>query len=243
MEVSAPCWICSHGCSATDLDRKHVLSDLRPYICLAEDCPVASREYVSRHEWMNHVLHKHWKRWVCPYQCGLNNTAETNMRQHITSIHGPATEMELDAMIARCGQIRSLSPSSPIECPFCKDMLESVQQYQRHVGRHQVDLALFALPKIQDDEEESDGRNNDQETTSTHSSSYPKALVDDIFPNTASAEPPEAIDENDEEKHESRIRMPDLEWNSDHEIFNMSPDESEYVRRRRNLGIPRSPSI
>ncbi|KAI1112311.1 hypothetical protein F5Y14DRAFT_273717 [Nemania sp. NC0429] len=78
--------------------------------------------------------------------------------------------MELDAMILRCVQIRSLSPLSPIKYPFCQDTLESLQQYRRHVGRHQVDLALFALPTI-GDEEEPDERNRGHETVSMHSDS------------------------------------------------------------------------
>ncbi len=133
------------------------------------------------------MFQKHWKSWACPYQCGLDGTTETNLRQHITRIHGSKTDMELDAMIARCGRTRSISPSSPVECPLCQDALESVQQYQRHVGRHQVDLALFALPKIEDDDDdddddEPDETNEDHETISTHSGSYSEAMSGGISP-------------------------------------------------------------
>ncbi|KAI0201301.1 hypothetical protein F4808DRAFT_133599 [Astrocystis sublimbata] len=151
--------------------RKHVLRDLRPYICLAEDCNTASEEYSRRHEWMNHMSQKHWKSWTCPYQCGLKSTSETGFRQHITRVHGMKSEMELDAINARCGRHLPISPSSPVDCPLCPDTLESIQQYQRHVGRHQVDLALFALPKIEDDGEELDEPNEDQATISTQSGS------------------------------------------------------------------------
>lgn len=84
-----------------------------------------------------------------------------NLRQHITSTHGPKTRIELDTMLVKCSRARSISPSSPVECAFCQDALASVQEYQRHVGRHQVDLALFALPKIKDDDEEPDSSNED----------------------------------------------------------------------------------
>ncbi|KAJ2983178.1 hypothetical protein NUW58_g6294 [Xylaria curta] len=174
--------------------KKHVLCDLRPYICLAENCAVASREYGRRHEWMNHVLQKHWKLWTCPYQCDSDYTTETSFRQHIVSIHGSATDMELDALIARCGRTQSLSPSAPVECPFCQDKLNSVREYQRHVGRHQVDLALFALPRIEDDEEEPGELNEHQDTTSTHSSSYYSNSYSDVAVDhisTELAEPPE----------------------------------------------------
>ncbi|RSL92276.1 hypothetical protein CDV31_015232 [Fusarium ambrosium] len=53
----------------------------------------------------------------------------------------------------------------PFECPFCYMMiavadesswnvnLNSAQQYQSHVGRHQEQLALFALPDLESDDE------------------------------------------------------------------------------------------
>ncbi|KAI0453848.1 hypothetical protein F5B21DRAFT_478084 [Xylaria acuta] len=200
--------------SSTHQWKKHVLRDLRPYICLAEDCTVAGREYGRRHEWMNHMFQKHWKSWACPYQCGLDSTTETNLRQHITRIHGSKTEMELDAMIARCGRTRSISPSSPATCPFCHDALGSVQQYQRHVGRHQVDLALFALPKIEDDDGEPDGPDEGQDTISTRSGSYSEAMSDDIS-TTALAKPTETITGIHEEGHEAEVGLSELQLSED----------------------------
>ncbi len=43
-------------------------------------------------------------------------------------------------------------------CPLCKDTLKSSKQYERHVARHLEELALFALPRTEtDDEEDNDG--------------------------------------------------------------------------------------
>ncbi|KAI1746749.1 hypothetical protein F4782DRAFT_523557 [Xylaria castorea] len=196
--------------SSTHQWKKHVLRDLRPYICLAENCITASREYGGRHEWINHMYQNRWITWVCPYQCRLNSTTKTNLRQHITRIHGSKTEMELDTIISRCGQ--STSPSLPIECPFCQDALGSVKQYQRHVGRHQVDLALFALPKIEDDEEP-DEANGDQDTISTRSGSYSEAMSD-ISP-TALAEQTETITGIHEEGQEAELELGRIQLSED----------------------------
>ncbi|KAI0513265.1 hypothetical protein F5B22DRAFT_611873 [Xylaria bambusicola] len=179
--------------SSTHQWKKHVLRDLRPYICLAEDCTTASREYSRRHEWMYHMFQKHWKSWTCPYQCGLDSTTELNLHQHISRIHGSKTDMEVDALIAKCSRTLSISPSSPVECPFCQVALESSAQYQRHVGRHQVDLALFALPDVEDDDEEPDEANADQETISTHSGSYSEARSDDISPRRTPSPTPSGL--------------------------------------------------
>ncbi|KAF6802905.1 hypothetical protein CSOJ01_11277 [Colletotrichum sojae] len=39
-----------------------------------------------------------------------------------------------------------LPPETRRSCPFCLEDLASLKQYRHHVGRHQQDLALFALP-------------------------------------------------------------------------------------------------
>ncbi|KAI1426685.1 hypothetical protein F5Y12DRAFT_251198 [Xylaria sp. FL1777] len=234
--------------SSTYQWRKHVLRDLRPYICLAEDCPAANKEYGRRHEWMNHVLQKHWKSWTCPYRCGLNDTTETNLREHITRVHGSATQMELDAMIARCSQMRSIPSSSPVNCPLCQHTLESIQQYQRHVGRHQVDLALFALPKIDYEEEEIDERDEDRETVSTHSESYSEAMSDDIPP-TALAEPTETIGRVRKGEHKAEMGTSELEplednrtGSRDSERFTDESDIDIRVERSDSLGeLPHLP--
>ncbi|KAI1365124.1 hypothetical protein F5Y08DRAFT_304936 [Xylaria arbuscula] len=165
----------------------HVLRDLRPYTCLVEDCPTASREYSRRHEWMNHMLQKHWKSWVCPYRCGFYHATDTSLRDHVSKEHTPVTNMELDAMIARCGQTSSLSASSPADCPLCQDVLVTIRQYQRHVGRHQVELSLFALPRNYADDEDVTEQDEDQGTISSGSEGDLEAISDGMPPHVTSA--------------------------------------------------------
>ncbi|KAF5247123.1 hypothetical protein FAUST_975 [Fusarium austroamericanum] len=38
-------------------------------------------------------------------------------------------------------------------CPLCQENLSSMKDYQRHVGRHQEQLALFALPSLPTDDD------------------------------------------------------------------------------------------
>lgn len=45
-----------------------------------------------------------------------------------------------------------------LTCPLCKDTLTSLRQFERHVARHLEELALFALPRSEmDDESDEDG--------------------------------------------------------------------------------------
>lgn len=56
-----------------------------------------------------------------------------------------------------------MSPEDGINYPLCKEPLSSFKQYQRHVGRHQEQLALFALPPVDSqDDGDNDGRDTSQ---------------------------------------------------------------------------------
>ncbi|KAM0553411.1 hypothetical protein ACHAPJ_007426 [Fusarium lateritium] len=45
--------------------------------------------------------------------------------------------------------IKSVKVEDGLSCPMCRETLHSIKEYQRHVGRHQEQLALFALPSIE----------------------------------------------------------------------------------------------
>lgn len=56
------------------------------------------------------------------------------------------------------------------ECPLCHEQLASMKAYARHVGRHQKDLALFALPRPDVDIDEDQNRiEEERETDSEYS--------------------------------------------------------------------------
>jgi hypothetical protein len=48
-----------------------------------------------------------------------------------------------------------------IPCPICAEIMRSAPQYQRHVGRHQEQLALFALPTVESDDRDEVGSETD----------------------------------------------------------------------------------
>ncbi|SPO06803.1 uncharacterized protein DNG_09497 [Cephalotrichum gorgonifer] len=97
--------------SSTVSWKRHVYSDLQPYVCLHDDCPMLYHHFQSRRKWMQHVVQIH---------------AETSPDDMFTS------------------------------CPLCDNVLRSQKEYERHVGRHQVELALFALPKLPGGDNEED---------------------------------------------------------------------------------------
>ncbi|KAL9033398.1 MAG: hypothetical protein Q9180_005967, partial [Flavoplaca navasiana] len=50
--------------------------------------------------------------------------------------------------------IRNTHDIKSLLCPLCKAVMETLEQYERHVARHMEELALFVLPRSDFDEEE-----------------------------------------------------------------------------------------
>ncbi|KAK3299876.1 uncharacterized protein B0H64DRAFT_369198 [Chaetomium fimeti] len=117
----------------------------RPFhVCLEEDCITPENEYSNRHEWIQHVRQNHWAVYTCP-SCEWVSTSREEYRAHLATCQ-PAEQSpkDLDALSKLSRQpVENIQPRAP--CPLCHLALRSDQHYQRHVGRHQEQLSLFAL--------------------------------------------------------------------------------------------------
>jgi len=124
-----------------------VFGDLRPYVCLSEDCP-AQKEFSRRHDWLEHEAQNHWKTYRCPSNCVLTFASAAECKSHLQKAHpNSVSSGQLDAIVSLSA--RPLKPEDGIACPLCREVLSSRKGYQRHVGRHQEQLALFALPSLE----------------------------------------------------------------------------------------------
>ncbi|KAL6408889.1 hypothetical protein AUP68_07837 [Ilyonectria robusta] len=136
--------------------KKHIFRDLRPYVCLESACSTSSQLYLRRHEWMQHMIQEHWKTWYCSFGCSETFQSSKSFRSHTTHAHGQrVNHSHLDTL-------ESLSSShnpdkSQGTCPLCFDFdVKSPKQYSNHVGEHLEHLALFSLPRIENEETEQD---------------------------------------------------------------------------------------
>ncbi|KAK5989762.1 hypothetical protein PT974_08022 [Cladobotryum mycophilum] len=140
------------GVSATSFaSSQHVFRDLRPYLCLSSDCPTPEREFMTRRAWIQHEMQNHWKAYHRAYGCDIRFTSPLEYKQHLCSFHAnevPASH--LDAVVSLGARPRSKEDG--IACFLCGETLVSFRQYRRHAGRHQEQLALFALPSLYYDE-------------------------------------------------------------------------------------------
>ncbi|KAI1735505.1 hypothetical protein F4680DRAFT_306683 [Xylaria scruposa] len=161
--------------TSRSLWKKHVYGDLRPYICLVKDCKTPDREYTRQHEWIQHMTDSHWKVYKCPFSCDVTLTSFFDCKNHIISEHSDMASLSHVDDLVGLG-VQRIDSSSSLSCPLCPEKSGSIKQYQRHVGRHQEQLALFALPNLYCGDEQSDdhdgGESNENTGHSTESSNF-----------------------------------------------------------------------
>ncbi|KAK8117764.1 uncharacterized protein PG998_006045 [Apiospora kogelbergensis] len=132
--------------------KRHVFADLRPYVCLYQGCPTPTQTFARRHHWVEHLRQQHWRVWKCHCD-GLDmfSSQESFMahaQNHHRSTIGPD---QMETFIETCERPNPDFDSQT--CKLCDELISSSQQYQRHIGRHLEQLALFALPTNYDTED------------------------------------------------------------------------------------------
>ena len=180
----------------TNLRRKHVFRDLRPYVCTFKECNL--RMFRSRNEWFAHELQAHRREWTCA-SCSKIFISASSFSTHLKSHKASLAGSELDALMLQSEEPMDRFPATA--CSFCDEWEEQISnpaqnekraflnegraiapygtktQFRRHLGRHMEQLALFALPRdsLDDLDDESDKEirgvtgidDSDASTTST----------------------------------------------------------------------------
>ncbi|KAK4236283.1 hypothetical protein C8A03DRAFT_17048 [Achaetomium macrosporum] len=142
---------------------RHVFGDLRPYTCVFQDCIDSSADFDRRGRWRAHISQHNWKSWSCPFQCDSTRYASAlHLRAHLIHRHIPnAPADQLEAVVA-VGEGQA-GDDSNVQCPMCKHPLIGLRQYTRHVGRRLEQLALFALPDLEEEQDIQESATDDDE--------------------------------------------------------------------------------
>ncbi|KAH0559111.1 hypothetical protein GP486_004323 [Trichoglossum hirsutum] len=151
--------------------RKHILRDLKPYICTFSSCGLDS--FHSLHAWFEHELLVHRCQWIC-LLCSASFMSPENLKGHISKRHYPAiSDQQLSTIIDQSK--RPVDSIKPNECPFCdgswieadtglttgeEALVDNLNQFRRHLGHHLQQVALFALPRSIQDHGRSLGSND-----------------------------------------------------------------------------------
>ncbi|KAK7972204.1 serine/threonine protein kinase [Apiospora saccharicola] len=150
--------------------RCHVFMELRPFLCLVEDCRVPNRTYVAREDWERHMISAHsYTAWICPVlRCSSSSARQAFSREqelvkHLRTEHPRFPPPSLchdhrdetnstmakkrpwvvEEAIKRC-EYRIVSPHL-YRCPLCREPLETLERYLGHVGDHLETIALLSV--------------------------------------------------------------------------------------------------
>ena len=148
-------------CAYLTGNRKHIFSDLRPYICTFEGCGLNMFE--SQHQWFNHELRFHRKLWTCTFCKELIPQSRPDLEAHMRNIHVELVqENNIETLLDTCAIVRIDATCCPL-CTTYGSRLQSInqsskcdvslKQFQEHLGRHMEQLALAALPEEDDHED------------------------------------------------------------------------------------------
>ncbi|KAL2067320.1 hypothetical protein VTL71DRAFT_1744 [Oculimacula yallundae] len=153
--------------------KKHVLSDLKPYVCTFENCEL--KMFSDKHTWFTHELKDHRQEWRC-YFCSHRPFKDSDDYQnHLTSSHSESFVINQFPALLEMSK-KALSGLSPSDCPLCDEwevrlrsinphipaneiLAVTTSQFQHHVGAHMEQLALFAIPRGYTEDGEADSGN------------------------------------------------------------------------------------
>ncbi|KAF3812219.1 hypothetical protein GCG54_00009904, partial [Colletotrichum gloeosporioides] len=147
------CPYCRTKCMVETRDewKKHVFSDLQPYVCTYEDCEQPLQLFDSRNAWIRHERDVHCREWLCilcDRSASFRNRGQ--LEEHISTYHqGKVTANQLPVILEACGRLR-LDDAMP--CPLCMESMSepaspsSHELYANHLAKHLRQIALASIP-------------------------------------------------------------------------------------------------
>ncbi|CAG8950267.1 hypothetical protein HYFRA_00006759 [Hymenoscyphus fraxineus] len=226
--------------------RKHVLSDLKSYVCTFQDCDLTM--FPDYHTWFLHELKDHRKQWKCHF-CTKAKVfiSSGEYASHLKHHHASSfIEEQLPSLLELSEQ--SLLDRLPPDCPFCEDwegklrkinphiapweeFFVSPSQFKHHVGKHMEQLALFAIPR-----ERSDDKDLDSDKSEGHSINSLRN-IGKLSSRALSSHALSSFADSVQSKHNHDVSVADYEKqplnieysrkNYDHQVVTPPPESSE----------------
>ncbi|KLU91872.1 hypothetical protein MAPG_10821 [Magnaporthiopsis poae ATCC 64411] len=127
--------------------KQHIVEDLCPYTCIAEDCPTPQLLFCTRREWEVHVKKSHLPRWQCPFCDDEDDAKQPSMEAmtiHLQSDHRNELSDNSLSTLLSWSAVQTMGIKT---CPFCSDYApEDAPDLVDHVLREAYGFALRALP-------------------------------------------------------------------------------------------------
>ncbi|KAK9424910.1 putative C2H2-type domain-containing protein [Seiridium unicorne] len=132
--------------------KRHVFRDLRPYICTYQACATPYRMFATRYDWVYHESQLHRRQWNCQ-KCSAAFDSKEEFQGHLEQSHAGIWNGPQISILADMGE-GPKSEASRSACRFCLRSMP-LKRISNHVAGHLEELSLFALPKLDVDENQS----------------------------------------------------------------------------------------
>ena len=165
----------------------HVFADLQPYICTFPACSDELLRFTTRSAWAQHEFDEHrfrylWKCTICDRELASPDT----WRDHLRHDHKcTLTRSQLEKVAAGALRWRDM-PIENESCPLCQDCPgRSRRIFTKHVCRHMEEIALMALPRDPEDDNDKSESESDKTNQSVDSAtSRPKENIPNLLPSS-----------------------------------------------------------
>ncbi|KAH7028839.1 uncharacterized protein B0I36DRAFT_363460 [Microdochium trichocladiopsis] len=154
--------------------QRHAFRDLKAYSCTAG----CDKMFGDRSRWFEHELAEHLTRYTCSLCVSSSESfSESSLRRHVSQAHSTVPEHMISGLLSS-GRI-SITRFRSSDCPFCDDwgtalvakldpagtrygpenkgISVTTSRFRRHVAAHLEQVAIFAVPRENEEDELEDG--------------------------------------------------------------------------------------
>ncbi|KAM0229162.1 hypothetical protein ACHAPO_010192 [Fusarium lateritium] len=132
--------------------KRHVFTDIQPYMCTIRNCKNGNKSFSTRGEWFEHESNVHRWQWDCSWCNSSDSTfpSSEEFKRHLNKSHpGMVTEAQMPLIIDACE--RPIKAFDSGNCPLCEDWnptsgSNNAKGFSRHLARHLQQLSLAAIP-------------------------------------------------------------------------------------------------
>lgn len=138
------------------VNRKHVVPDLMPFICISKSCSNPYDMYKSMGAWVSHLSKDHAQdSWAClhfSHPAAVGFSSEAEFVSHALGTHGDEVAEEEVHDIARDCHVRTSVIDSLDSCPICGGAdFDNKQNLLEHIAAHllwisQISLSAYIIP-------------------------------------------------------------------------------------------------
>ena len=134
--------------------------DLRPYVCTYVDCKYGEQLYDSWKDWASHENWAHNKTWHCIKHPKEEFPTFSSFRSHMASIHLQSSAGKPLETVCKTLLSEHILDKPNRPCPLCLFRTDNLEIFQNHLATHLQRIALFALPRSTDADNDSSEVNN-----------------------------------------------------------------------------------